>query len=490
MSGVGGRVLRSAVWAAAEVWGRHAVMFVVLVVLAHHLGAEAFGLAALAMVAPIILTVPVVYGIPDALVQRAEIEPIHLDSAFWLLAATGLVLSAAIWVSAGPIAAVLNEPLLEPLLHWTSPIVAIQGLAAVPAAVLKRQLEFRLFAIRTMAGTAVGGALGISMAVLDFGVWSLIAMQLAKVTTETTVLVTCSKWRPQLRFSYARCRDLFGFAGPLVVQSLWTIINDELPKILLGALLGVQAVGIYAFARKPLELLSQCFLGPLMAVALPAVSRVQRDAARIDRFFDTTVRMAGMVGFPVFIGFAAIAPEAVPFIFGAHWSEAVLAVQTLMLIGLLRTVDGITGHALLGLGHSRLLLKLNIAYTILIGLLLPIAALINLEMALLALVLCNLGLVPIFLYFAQRVGGIHVMQPLRLFPRLAVAAVAMFVAVTTWRLGAPTSASSLVVIGVGIGIGILAYGVVVVTLIREELAATRDTLLKLRQPGRQVGAEP
>lgn len=479
--GVGERILRSAAWSAAEVWGRHAVMFVILVVLARHLGAEAFGLAALAMVTPIILSVPVIYGIPDALVQRPEIEPIHFDSAFWLLTVTGLVLSLAMWLSAEWIAAALSEQRLQPLLRWTSAIAALHGLAAVPTAVLKRRLEFRLFAIRTMAGTAVGGTLGTVMALMDYGVWSLVGMQLAKSTTETAILVTCGRWRPRLRFSFARCRDLFGFAGPLLVQSFWTIVNDELPKIVLGAVLGTQAVGIYAFARRPLELLSQCFLGPLMAVALPAVSRLQGDPPRVDRFFDTTVRMAGMLGFPVFVGFAAIAPEAIPFIFGAHWAEAVLAVQTLMLIGVVRTVDGITAHALLGLGHSRLLLKLNIAYTILLALLLPAAAGASLEAALLALVLCNVALVPVFLYFAKRIGGIDVLRPLALLPRLATAAVTMFAAVTLWRLAAPAHVTSLIVIGVGIAIGVLAYSAVALALVREDLTAARGMLLRIRQ---------
>jgi O-antigen/teichoic acid export membrane protein len=483
MEGIGKRILRGAVWATAEIWGRHLAMFIVLVVLARHLGADAFGLAALAMVVPVIIAVPVTYGLPDALVQRAEIEDIHFDSVFWLLAATGLACSVAIWGFADLIAAAFSEPRLEPLLHWTSAFVCVQALAAVPTAYLKRRLEFRLFALRTAAGTAAGGTLGLAMALMDYGVWSLVGMQLAKAATETTILLICSNWRPRLRFSFARCRDLFGFAGPLAVQSLWTTANDELPKIILASLLGTQAVGIYAFARRPFELLSQCFIGPLIGVALPAVSRVQRDSVRINKFYDTSVRVAAIVGFPVFIGFAAIAPEAVPFIFGAHWTVAVPAVQMLMLIGIMRTVDGITGHALMGLGHSRLILKLNIVYTLLVLLLLPAAAHISLEVTLLALVLCNLALVPIFLYLAERIGGIDVRQPLALLPRLATAAVAMFTAVTLWRLGAPAHASSLVMISVGIGVGMVTYCALAFALAREDLTAAGGMLLRIRQAG-------
>lgn len=153
---------------------------VILVVLARHLGPEPFDLAALALVAPVILAAPITHGLPDALIQRPDIEPIHLDSVFWLLTVAGIVISGLIWISAGLMADTFGEPQLEKLIHWTSVMVVFQAVAAVPAAVLKRQLNFQLFAVRTTVGTTVGGALGIALAVSGFGVWSLVGMQVAR----------------------------------------------------------------------------------------------------------------------------------------------------------------------------------------------------------------------------------------------------------------------------------------------------------------------
>ncbi|RWH84758.1 MAG: hypothetical protein EOQ86_01475 [Mesorhizobium sp.] len=49
----------------------------------------------------------------DANIQREEIDPIHLGSAFCLLAATGLAITALIWISAGAIAAAFDQPCLR-----------------------------------------------------------------------------------------------------------------------------------------------------------------------------------------------------------------------------------------------------------------------------------------------------------------------------------------------------------------------------------------
>ncbi|WP_342587053.1 hypothetical protein [Mesorhizobium temperatum] len=48
------------------------------------------------MVVPNILAAPVTRGLPDAIIQREEIDPIHLDSAFCLLASTGVAITALI----------------------------------------------------------------------------------------------------------------------------------------------------------------------------------------------------------------------------------------------------------------------------------------------------------------------------------------------------------------------------------------------------------
>src|SRR5688500_8802928 len=118
MTSLGARIVGSSVWAAVETWGRQALMIAVFVIVARYLGPEAFGLAALAMVVPIVLAVPVTQGVPEALIQRAEVQPIHFDSAFWLLTVSGTLLAALIWLLAGTIATAFGQPSLADLVRW------------------------------------------------------------------------------------------------------------------------------------------------------------------------------------------------------------------------------------------------------------------------------------------------------------------------------------------------------------------------------------
>ncbi len=258
---LGRKIVSSAVWTAGASWGSQLVTLTVFVILARYLGPDDFGIATLAMLPPLFLSVLVITGIPDALVQRREVTATHLDSAFWFLAGAGLMLSALIWAFAGPIAGAFGQPSLKEVVRWTSIIVAIQALAAVPTVVLKRELDFRVLAVSTLVATALSAALGIGHG--DRRIWrvepcldpdreggdrdgaGVLGKRVAALTCATRMHVVGS-------CLVSRARSLR--------NRLLAMANDELPSVALGIFLGPGAVGVYAFARRPFQILWDVFL--------------------------------------------------------------------------------------------------------------------------------------------------------------------------------------------------------------------------------------
>ena len=474
------RIAIGAIWTTADTWGRQAANFAVFTLLAWLLGPSAYGIMGLALVVPTILSAPVTRGLPEAIVQRVEIDPLHLDSAFWLLAGAGLVLAASTMALARPIALVFGEPELAALIGATSLMILFNAIGAIPGAVLKRELNFRLFAIRSLISTSVGGAIGIGMALNGLGVWSLVGLYLTKSSTEAAILLLGGKWRPRLRYSFARCRELFGFARPIVVQSFVTLVNDETPKVVLGLFLGPSAVGIYTLARRLLELLTEILYAPLFGLALPAIARVQDQPAKIQRFFDMTLRLTILVGAPAFIGLATIAPDAVPFVFGPDWVAAVPVVQVMIIIGLQRAIDGICAATILALGHSLLLLQLNLAFAIIAPILIALGTPFGTVGAAVGLVVSNLALLPILLMAAHRLARIDMSGLLATYPRALVAGAVMALSVIAWRGFAADWSAEPLLIASSVAIGFISYAGAILLVGRRDLFKTFATLTLLR----------
>ena len=479
MKSIGRKITDGTLWILVETWGYQIMLFLLFVILARLLGPSAIGLAALAMSAPIIFAVPVTKGIPEAIIQRPELTELHLDSAFWVLVGLGACLAAIVWLSSDLVAAAFGEPTLASLVRFTCIVIVAQSVSAVPIAVLKRELDFRLLTLRTLIGTLCGGIVGISLALAGFGVWSIIWMQITKALLEPVILLLAGRWRPGFRFSLQHCRDLQGFATPIVGFSLWQYVNDEIPKVMLGAVLGPSAVGIYMVARRPVDLLCNAILGPISGVVMPAVSRLQNDKAKLDLFFEKSLRGAMLVGFPAFVGLAAIAPDIIPLVFGEQWVSSIGPAQIILLIGLVRSVDSVCAGTILALGQSRPILILNIIYSFMAAAAILFTSQISIDATMVAIVACNAVLVLPLLYYVHRLAAIDVLKPLQILPRLVLATLAMLIAVETWRHLVGDTGSAVVVLST-IAVGGLTYVAPVILLLRPELISARDLIVKAR----------
>jgi O-antigen/teichoic acid export membrane protein len=486
MTQIGRKIVSGVVWTGVEILGRDGVNLLVFVILATLLGPEAFGLLALAMAVPVILAIPVQEGLPDAIVQRREIEEDDLNSVFWFLMVLGAALTVAVWLSAGTIATVLGAPEIEPVIQWMSLVIVIRAFGAVPGAILNRQLLFKLFAIRTMIGIVVGGVVGIGMALAGYGVWSLVAMSLVRPLLENLFVFTVADWRPKLRFSFARCRSFFPFAAPLALQSFVNIVNDQMPKVILGTFVSPAAGGIYVLALKPLTLLSRVLTGPILRVTMPAVARLDGNPVRIGQFFDTSVRLTLLFAVPAFAGFGAITPIIVPALFAEEWLPTIAAIQILMLLSVVYCVEGVSVRTILAMGHSGLILALHVAYLVVGAILITIGAQFGIRETVWAIVVSNYLLLPVFLYKVRQLVGIDVMQPLRILPAVGLATALMLVAVEATSRLLADQVPPVPLLVACILAGAVTYGLAALVLLRDDLRKARGLLARLRAPRTQL----
>ena len=138
-----------------------------------------------------------------------------LDTVFWCDLVLALVLIAVAQATARRWPGYFDAPLLEPVIRALSLICLLQALVTVPTALCRRALQMQVFAARTLLSYAVGGIVGIAMALRGYGVWALVASQLAQYVVILLVMVWRFPWRPGLRVCRTALRELLSFAGAL-----------------------------------------------------------------------------------------------------------------------------------------------------------------------------------------------------------------------------------------------------------------------------------
>ena len=142
------KAAQGVLWSVIQKWGREAISFLFLVALTRLLGPEAFGLVALAAIFIEFLDIFLDQGLSAAVVQRADLEREHLDTAFWVSVFTGILLTVGSVAASDLLAAFFKEPRLAPVLKWLSVSFILHGLSSTQMAILQRELAFKSLAAR------------------------------------------------------------------------------------------------------------------------------------------------------------------------------------------------------------------------------------------------------------------------------------------------------------------------------------------------------
>ncbi len=351
-------------WSFVQRWGSQVISFSVFLLLARLLGPEDFGLIAMSGVFIAFMRVFLDQGFASAIVQRQDLEPEHLDTAFWISIGISLVLMALTWATAGLVAHLYHEPELTWVIRLLSINFVFKALNSVQNAILTRQMAFRPLAVRALIGITAGGAVGVAMALMGFGVWSLVGYQLANGIVEVPVLWMVSDWRPGLRLSKPHFRELFNFGIHVVGMNGLIFLSNYSDNLLVGYYLGPTALGYYTIAYRVLTVLTTLLAKTTNQVAFPTFSRLQHDPERLRRAFCQATRLTSLIAFPVFLGISAVASELVPVVFGEQWAPSIPVMQVLAFLGILRTVFQFNGPIMLAMGQPDWQLKINVFNTV------------------------------------------------------------------------------------------------------------------------------
>lgn len=358
-------VAQGVAWASSAQWGGQLLGFAIYTGLARLLTPQIFGEVAIAGIYIVFMQLFVQQGFGAAIIQRRELEQEHINSAFWIALVTALSFCLLTIMLGGTIARLFRDPQIAPVIEWLSLSFLFYALAAVPTALLTRDLNFRPFAVRSLIAIGVGGAVGLSMAYLGWGVWSLVWQQLVNSILSCITLWWAVSWRPGLRISGRHLRDLYGFSLSVTGNDILWFFAQKSDQTLVGYGFGPTGLGPYSLASRLITLLHDSLVGPVQSVALPAFSKLQSNPVRFEQALQKFCEMSAFVSLPVFTGIAIVAPELVPLLFGSRWAGAIPILRILAVYGALRVILSFMHPLMLAIGRPGLYLFLNVILAIL-----------------------------------------------------------------------------------------------------------------------------
>jgi teichuronic acid exporter len=291
-----------------------------------------FGVVALAasIVMLISCAIPIAFG--DALVQRTDLRDDHLDTVFWACAGFGTILYVVLCLATPWIAGWVETPSLTYLLPVIGIRLILESLNVVPTALVTRSVQFRFIALRTTLANLLGGSVCIAMVLMGGGFWALAISQVLSSVVSVLVMLPSARWRPGYAVTRKAVDDLWTFG---IFSAGNRLLNEmRLDQLLIGCLGGPQMLGLFFFARRLFQMVSDLTVGVFSPVSNVLLASMQSEPDKRRKAFMIASYAATAVALPTFVGLFVLAETAIPLVFGAQWAGAVAAVQGFAVIGM------------------------------------------------------------------------------------------------------------------------------------------------------------
>ena len=351
--------LAATAWAYAQSWTARGLGLLIFLLLARLLNPQDFGAFAIAAMVLALSETVLEQGLSSALVQREDLQPEHLNAAFWGALAIGALLAVLAALCAQPLAQMFDAPAIATLMLGLAPVFLLMAAAVVPAAKLRRDLNYQWLARRALLANLLAGAAAVATAARGHGAWAFVINQWVYQAVSLALLWGSEPWRPSRFFSALRFRELFGFSSRVSAAKLLDYLEARALEFWVAHGIGLGALGQYSFASRNAQAGQQMLAGPIWDSALGILSRLQGEQNALKESLLRLLRLAGWIAFPPLVFVIAAAPLAVPLAFGEKWRASIWCLQLLLLLSLMRTPLFLLGVAIQARGNARISLHLT-----------------------------------------------------------------------------------------------------------------------------------
>jgi O-antigen/teichoic acid export membrane protein len=301
------------------------------------------------------------------------------------------------------VAAFFSEPILVPILRVLSLQFLLLVFETLPRARLEQGLDFRSQSLISLGANWLGGLTTLTLASTGWGVWALVWGRLVSTAATTLALNVAAPSLCLPSFSLAMVRRALSFGGIVTLErGAWQFFSDA-DKVIGGRLWSDVTLGLYSVAQD-LATMPMHRTGSLISsIGLPAFSQVQGRLDDLRFYLLKATRITSVLSFPIFIGLAVTAPEAIAVLLGAKWPAAAPLLQILALIMPLRMVSTLLPPALWSIGRP----GISAGNVLIAALVIPSACLIGAQWGAVGMAMAWLGAYPlVFGITLQRSGGV------------------------------------------------------------------------------------
>ena len=354
------KAVKGTIWSGIDNVVQLSVSFIVSIILARVLSPDDYGLLGLISIFTATCQAIINGGFTTALIRKKEATDDDYNTVFIANLGISLILYIVIFFFSPTIASFFKREELIALTRVSSLGMVVGALALVQQTRLTKRIDFKTQTKITLIASITSGSIGIAMALLGFGVWSLVAQQLSSQILRTAFLWFYNKWIPKFRFSTFSFQELFGFGWKMMVSAVLDTVWKELHQVIIGKFYSPATLGQYTRANQFSQLLSNNLTTVVQRVTYPVLSNIQDEKDRMLAAYRRIIKVTMFITAISLFFLGAISEPLLYCLIGPKWQEAAQYLPLICISSSLYPLHAINLNMLQVQGRSDLFLGLEI----------------------------------------------------------------------------------------------------------------------------------
>lgn len=285
--------------------------------------------------APVAILVTLISAVTEGtfatpLMQRNDLRDDHIRVSVWASVFASIAMTAVLMAGSPLVERAFGFAGLATVVAIAASMLPARLIAAVPTALLQRQMRFRELALVALFTAIVGKTLPtIALAVAGYGVWALVTGFIVQAYLDSAILWMLARPKAGWPRDWGCARDVLGFGSRFMAIQTVNQLAMNVDNILVGRLLGPAALGFYnrAFA---LMMLPVTLLGSsAQQVLFPRFSRLQQDRDTLRSELYMAVDLVNGLIMPLVALLVIVTDSLVLLVLGSAWASVVLPTRIL-----------------------------------------------------------------------------------------------------------------------------------------------------------------
>ncbi|MEA3468713.1 MAG: lipopolysaccharide biosynthesis protein [Thermodesulfobacteriota bacterium] len=341
------------------------VRFVVGIILARILDPLDFGIMAIGHMIIHYTNSISDFGFINALVQKKDLQQVHIDSVFTLNLIVSVILCILVAASSTAIGNFFNSPESGKVLFFMSFLFIIRTFRDIYMALLRRRVLFKAVATTIFIEHSCMSIIALLLALSGMRYWSLVWATIIATGLAGVLFFIQTKERPRFQYHHKAMKSIYSFGLWNFLRAQLFFINQFITQLIVGKLFGPVALGYFEKSHQLASMPRESIAAQINAVMFSSFSRLQTDTEKLKEWFLKITIMETILVVPILAGLIAVADHFIIVVLGEKWAPSIISLQILSLGVIFQVLNGLIASLNVGTGRFKRQALLELPGTIL-----------------------------------------------------------------------------------------------------------------------------